>query len=111
HRPADYFFHDFGGAAIDGLDPGVQVGLRHRVLGHVAVPAVQLQAAVHHPLVHLAEPPLGHRRVFGAEFAAHVVAHAAVHEHATDLHFGGHLGQFEADVLELADRPAERFAV
>ena len=35
---------DLGGAAEDGLHPGVGVGPRDRVLGHVPVAAEQLQA-------------------------------------------------------------------
>jgi hypothetical protein len=38
----DDLFHDLGGAAVDGLHPGVDEGAGHRILRHVAVSAVQL---------------------------------------------------------------------
>src|SRR5690606_14640969 len=51
--PPDDLLHDLVGAAEDRLHPRVEVGLRDRVLEHVAVAAVQLHAAVHHPLEHV----------------------------------------------------------
>ena len=40
--PADDFFHDFGGAAINCLHSGVCVSPRYRVFIHEAIPAEQL---------------------------------------------------------------------
>ena len=68
---------------------------------HVAVAAVQLQAAVGDPLLQLGGPPLGHRGVHGVQFAVGVVGDAAVEERPGDGALGGHLGDLEADVLEL----------
>src|SRR3954454_17430957 len=45
-RATDDLLHDLGRAAVDGLDPGVDEGPGNRVLEHVAVAAVQLQAPV-----------------------------------------------------------------
>ena len=47
-HPTDDLLLDLGGAAVDRLDAGVGVGLGDRVLVHVAVAAVQLDARVDH---------------------------------------------------------------
>src|SRR5690625_259044 len=44
HRATDDLLHDLGGAAIDRLNTRVHVRLRDRVLRHVSVSPVQLQA-------------------------------------------------------------------
>jgi hypothetical protein len=40
-----------------------------------------------------------------------VIHHAAVDEHLGDVDLGAHLGQFEAGVLEVRDRPVEGLAL
>jgi hypothetical protein len=47
--PADEFFHDFVGAAVDALHACVGPGPGDRVFPHVAVAAVQLHTFVHAP--------------------------------------------------------------
>src|SRR6185503_19078242 len=67
--PTDDLLHDLGGAAVDRGDAGVDVRAGDRILEHVAVAAVQLHARVDHPLLQLGAPPLGLRRLLGAELA------------------------------------------
>ena len=64
-RPDD-LLHDLVRAAVDARHARVGEGARDRVLEHVAVAAVQLQAAVDDAALQLGAPPLGHRRVLGA---------------------------------------------
>src|SRR4051812_4408732 len=107
-RPADDLLHDLGRAAVDGLDAGVQEGPRDGVLEHVAVAAVQLQAAVDDLLLQLGGPPLGHGGVLGGEPPGVVLQDRLLQVGLGDRHLGVHLGELEAGVLEPADRPAER---
>src|SRR5690606_5644068 len=67
---SDDFFHDFVGTAPDAVAPRVQVQPGDRVLGHVAVAAMQLQAGIDHATAEFSSPVLGHRRGLGAQFAA-----------------------------------------
>ena len=65
HRPSerpDDLLHDLVRAAVDARHARVGVGARDRVLEHVAVAAVQLQAAVDDAALQLGAPPLRHRR-------------------------------------------------
>ena len=101
HRPADYFFHDFGGAAIDGLDrasnrpspPGTQSCSRTRRFEAVTTACSSLS---HH----------GHRRVFAPSSPR--TWSRTQRSTNTRPTCRCHLGQFEADV-ELISRP--NFAV
>src|SRR5690348_7392625 len=81
---ADDLLHDLGGAAEDGLDPAVGPGPAHGVLAHVAVAAVQLDAAVGDPVAQLGVPPLDHGRLFAGEPAGAVLGDGAVGELARD---------------------------
>jgi hypothetical protein len=47
----DDLLHDLGRSAVDRLYPGVDESTRNRILRHVAVAAVQLQAPIHHALL------------------------------------------------------------
>ncbi|MCO5556213.1 hypothetical protein L7F22_009759 [Adiantum nelumboides] len=109
--PADHLLHDLGGAAVDPGDARVGVGLRDRVLVHVAVPAVQLQAAVDDPALQLGAPVLRLRRVDRRQLAGVERAHAVVDVVLRDVDLGVHLGEDELGVLERADRRAERLAL
>src|SRR4051812_48091036 len=60
---ADDLFHHLGGAAVDGLDAGVEIRAGDRVLGHVPVAAEELQTLIDHPLLQLGRPPLRLGRV------------------------------------------------
>src|SRR5688500_15793744 len=66
-RATDDLLHDLGRPAVDGLHAAVEEGLRDRVLEHVAVAAVQLQAPVDDALLQLGGPPLGHGGVLDGE--------------------------------------------
>src|SRR5215469_13569086 len=89
---ADDLLHDLGGAAEDGLRPAVGVGPGHRVLPHVAVAAVQLDAPVDDPVAQLGVPPLEHGGFLGAQPAGVVLGDAAVGERAGHRQLGRHLG-------------------
>ena len=43
---ADDFLHDFGCAAVNGLDTGIEEGLSDLVFAHVAITAMELHAGV-----------------------------------------------------------------
>src|SRR6266542_3299916 len=62
---ADDLLHDFAGAAVDAGDPGVGPGPGDRILGHVAVAAVELDAGVDGPALKFGAPVLGHGRLLG----------------------------------------------
>src|SRR5687768_11352869 len=72
-RAADDLLHDLGRPAVDGLHAAVEEGLRDRVLEHVAVAAVQLEAPVDDALLQLRRPPLGHGGVLDGEPAGVVL--------------------------------------
>ena len=111
HAASDDFFHDFGGARVDGLHTRVDECFCDGVLGHVAVAAEELEAGAHDPLLHLGTPPLGHGRFLDAQFPGVVQQDAVVEEDAGDFDFRFHFGQLESVVLELADGPAESGAL
>ena len=93
---------------IDPGDAGICVIAGDRVLEHVAVAAVQLEAGVDHAPLRLGAPVLGHRRLLDAELADHVRGQRSVDERLGDLDLGLAFGQLEARVLERPDGLAER---
>ena len=111
HRAADDLLHDLVGAAVDARHARVGVRARDRVLEHVAVAAVQLQAAVDDAALQLGAPPLRDRGVLGRELAGVERLRAAVDEDARDLDLAAQLGEREARALEGADRLAEGLAL
>src|SRR3954452_11310188 len=106
-RTADDLLLDLGGAAVDGGDAAVEVGLGDRELHHVAVAAVELYALVDQLVLELGGVPLRHRRVDRLELTLEVLAEALVQERTGDAGLCGHLGDQEPVVLELPDRSAE----
>src|SRR5438445_9233988 len=66
---ADDLLHDLGRATVDRLYASVDECAGDRILGHVAVAAVQLQAAVDDALLQLADEPLALGGVDIGEFA------------------------------------------
>ena len=107
----DDLLHDLRGATVDALDAGVEPGTRHRILLHVAVPAVQLQALVGHPAQHLRVPQLAGRGAHRIEAPVQPLAEQAVAQRAPGLQVGPQRGQLEAGVLEVGDPLTERGAV
>src|SRR5271165_2504384 len=108
---ADDLLHDLGRPAVDRLHPRVEERPRYAVFAHVAVAAVQLQAAVDQPHLRLGRVPLGHRGLLGVELLVEVQPDEFI-DH--DPHCGGlgrQLGQQEATVLEAADRLTEGLAL
>src|SRR6202171_4425206 len=63
----DDLLHDLGCAAVDRLHPRIEVGPRDRVLAHVAVAAMHLQATVDEADLCLAGVPLGNRGLLRGE--------------------------------------------
>src|SRR5689334_4698074 len=96
--------HDLVGAAVDGLDAGVDEGARHAVFAHVAVPAVQLQAAVGGAHLQVGGPPLQPGGARGGQLTRQVFGQAVVEIGTGDVDFGCDLGQDELTVLEAGDR-------
>ena len=70
---------------------------RDRVLGHVAVAAVQLQAAVDHAALHLRSTRLGDRRLLGRSVPPTQGREAAVEKRLRDLELGVALGELERE--------------
>ena len=70
HGLGDDRLHDLAGAAVDAVDPVVGVQAGDRVLVHVAVAAVQLQAAVDDAAGDLGAEQLGRGGVGGGQLAA-----------------------------------------
>src|SRR4051812_33110966 len=81
----DDHLHDLVGAREDSLHARVHVGAGDRVLAHVPLPSEELQAGVDDPLVHLADPELGHRALLDEVLARDVIDQQAVEERAADL--------------------------
>src|SRR5687768_18467897 len=88
----DDLLHDLGRPAVDGLHAAVEEGLRDRVLEHVAVAAVQLQAPVDDALLQLGGPPLGHGGVLDGEPPRVVLEDRPLEVGLGDGHPGVHLG-------------------
>src|SRR6202048_3980943 len=61
-RPADDFFHDLVGAAINPLRPGVDESSADSIIAHVAIAAMELQAFVDDLALQIGGPVFGHRR-------------------------------------------------
>lgn len=78
---ADDLLHDLVRAAVDLLDPRIEVRLRNRVFTHVAVTAVQLEAAVDELDLLVSSPVLGHRSFLHGEGTDVEQLDALVHEH------------------------------
>jgi len=93
---SDELFHDFIGAAVDGLHPRVHEGLADGVLPHVAPPAVKLHPSVGHRALQVGAPVLGHRGHGRVELVLGVQVDALVHESPPHAHFRLHLRQLVA---------------
>src|SRR5262245_4138152 len=65
HPAADQILHDLVGAAIDRVDPYIQVEPGDRIFEHIAVAAMELDALVDHPAGQIGAPPLGHGGFLG----------------------------------------------
>src|ERR1700742_3264950 len=68
---SDDVLHDLGGATEDRHDAVVHIVARNPVFGHIAIAAVQLDAAIDHLLGGLGAPPLGFRRFDRGKFPVH----------------------------------------
>ncbi|MNP18853.1 hypothetical protein D3C76_1113520 [compost metagenome] len=83
----------------------------NRVLQHIAVAAVQLQALVDDLAGLGRRPPLGHGGRGRIQFVLDHLAQAVVDEGAGNGHRGLHLSKLEAGVLHVQQRLAEQLAV
>src|SRR5207248_7962385 len=104
----DDALHDLARAAVDAGDAGVGVAAGDRVLGHVSVAAVQLDAPVDDAPLQLGAVELGLGGVRRAELRRVQAVDAAVDVGLRHLDLGGDLGEHELRVLERADGRAER---
>src|ERR1700759_4032897 len=102
-RAADDPAIDLVGPAVDPRRAGLDPGPADRVLAHVAVAAVQLQAAVEDAFLQLAAAPLGDRRVLGAQLVGEELLQRPVEERLPELEVRLALGELEAGVLEVGD--------
>src|SRR5487761_1311247 len=66
-RSRDDDLHDLAAAAVYPGDARITVSAADAALGHIAGTAVQLQAPVHDPALHLAAEQLRHRGLGGRE--------------------------------------------
>ena len=110
-RARDQLLHDFVGAGVDALHAAIGPHARDRVFGHVAVASVQLHAFIDDGALAVCEPVLRHGCGGGVKLALHQAFHTVVKEDAADVRFGFALGEFEAGVLKLEQRFAERAAI
>ncbi len=108
---ADDLFHDLVGAAVDLLHPGVAPCSGNRVLLHVAVATVELEAAISDAVLEIGGPPLGCSCIFGSELASKVRLDLTIDEDPCDVELGLHLCQPELGVLERSDGLAEGGAI
>src|SRR3984893_19178751 len=106
-RPADDFFHDLVGAAINALGAGIDEGPADRVIAHVAIAAMELQAFVDDLALQIGGPVFGHRRRLDVQFPLQRQANTAIDKDAGDLCFGSEFRELELRILERRDRPAE----
>jgi hypothetical protein len=99
-RPADDFFHDLVGAAINPLRAGVDEGPADRVIAHVAIAAMKLQAFVDDLALQVRGPVFGHRRRLDVQFRLQRQSDATIDKDAGDLGFRSKLSQLELRILE-----------
>src|ERR1700757_2554541 len=108
---ANYFLHDFGGAAVDRLHPRIEIGTGNGVFAHVAIAPVQLQAAIDQVHLLLGRIPLRHRSLLGSQLLVEVQADELVDHDAHRSGLGRQLGQQKPAVLKTSDRLAESLAL
>src|SRR5690606_5631555 len=101
HVLGDDRLHDLAGAAVDAVDPVVRVQAGDRVLVHVAVAAVQLEAAVDDAVGDLGAEQLGAGGLGGGELAGVQGLGGAVGDGLGGVHLGLAGGQLELGVLEV----------
>src|SRR5690606_8370072 len=99
----DENLHDLVGAAVDALRTCIAVHAGDRILEHVARPAMQLNAGVHHAALSLCHPILRHRRGCGVELARKVALDTMVYEDPRDRCLGLAFGQSKLRVLKVDD--------
>src|SRR5882757_5936684 len=83
----DKILHDLVGAAPNLLDTSVGPHARDRILEHVAVAAVQLNAIVDDLALFVGRPPFRHRSGFRIERSGDELLDAVFNEYAR---YGGH---------------------
>src|SRR5216683_6521513 len=106
-RPADDFFHDLVGAAINPLRPGIDESPADRIVAHVAIAAMELQAFVDDLALQIGGPVFGHRRGFDVQFFVQRQTNTAIDKDTRNLRFRSEFCELELRILERRDRPAE----
>src|SRR5437016_13341402 len=109
--PRDQLLHDFIRAGIDALHPAVGPHASDRILRHVAVSAVQLNALVDDAALGVAQPVFRHRGGDFVALARDETLDAVVEEPPADMRFRLALGQLEARILQVDQWLAERRAL
>src|SRR5439155_21483327 len=108
---ADHLEHDLVGTGADPVQARVAPRALDAVLLHVARASVYLQALVGDFAGDARGVQLGHRDLAYGVLAVCEAPSGRVNELARRFDLGGHVGELVADDLEVADRPAERFAL
>ena len=108
---SDEFFHNFVGAAVDFLNPGVGIEFADEVFAHVAIAAMELEAFVHDVALGLAAPPFDHGCFLGSEGAGLEFGEALIEEGGHEFDLGGDFGEFESGVLKIHDTLTEGAAL
>src|SRR5216683_663953 len=102
-RPADDFFHELVDAAINALGAGIDEGAADRVIAHIAITSMELQAFVDHLALQIGGPVFCHCCRLDRQFALQRQADTAIDEHARDLRLRPELRELELGVLERGD--------
>src|SRR3546814_17062908 len=105
--PADDLLHDLGGAGVDLRDAHVGPDAGDRVLVHVPVAAVQLEAGVGDALRPLRAPQLHHGSGGDVQTPGEVELDATVDEGPCAASLGGNFRHLELSVMEPPDRTTD----
>src|SRR5215831_19581272 len=105
--PSDDEALDFAGPFTDRAQFNVPVEFFGRIIFDKPVAAVNLDTFVGHPHGDFSGIKLGHRRLCRGRHALVLHPCSAMSEETRGINFGGHIGEFELDRLEIGDRPSE----
>src|SRR5882724_12163886 len=101
HLASNDRFHDLNGSTRDLDDPGVDIGARDRILGHIPPASEQLQAFVDRFAMKFGGKHLGHRGVYRIQLSLHEERNAFIGKNAGDGRLGFQIGKLELRILEV----------